>query len=285
MSAADAPPRDFLGPIIARKRREVARRLAHRGPLERLLAGASVDPGRGARACAALERPLGGAPRVIAEVKFRSPSAGVIRPVGAGEGARVATSYVEGGAAAVSVLADGPGFGGSPLGVRRVADAVRAPVLFKEFVVDEVQVDLARAVGASMVLLLVRVLPRPRLEALVRAVSARGMEPVVEAADAAELEVALATGARIVGVNARDLRTFRVDPRAAARALAVVPEDRIAVFMSGVRSAEDLAVVARTRADAVLIGEGLMRDPSPGDRLRALLAECAGVVPNGVEGQ
>jgi indole-3-glycerol phosphate synthase len=111
------------------------------------------------------------------------------------------------------------------------------------------------------------------------------MEPVVEAADAAELDVALATGARIVGINARDLRTFQVDMRAAARALEVVPEDRVAIFMSGVRSAEDLAVVARTRADAVLVGEGLMRDPSPGERLRALLAGYAGAAQaSGVEG-
>jgi indole-3-glycerol phosphate synthase len=285
MSDAQTSPRDFLGPIIARKRLEVARRLRHRAWLDRSIAGTPVDLGRGERACAALERPLGAAPRIIAEVKFKSPSAGTIRENSAGEAARVAEGYVAGGAAAVSVLADGPGFGGVPLTVRRVTSAVNAPVLFKEFVLDEVQLDLARAVGASMVLLLVRVLPKARLEALVRAVRERGMEPVVEAADAAELDIALATGARIVGVNARDLRSFRVDLEAAARALEVVPSERVAVFMSGVRSAEDLAVVARTRADAVLVGEGLMRAPSPGARLRALLEACPRAAQaNGVEG-
>ncbi|MBC7173974.1 MAG: indole-3-glycerol-phosphate synthase, partial [Polyangiaceae bacterium] len=237
----------------------------------RALAALPDDSGCGARAVEALTRPHGAPPRVIAEVKFRSPSAGVIRASAPGEGMRVAEGYVRGGASAVSVLADGPGFGGSPLGVRRVARAVDVPVLFKEFVIDEVQVDLARAMGASMVLLLVRILPRARLDALVEAVHARGMEPVVEAADAREVEVAAATKARIIGVNARDLRSFRVDTEAAARALEGIPAGRVAVFMSGIRTPTDLRAVAETRADAVLVGEGLMRHETPGERLREML--------------
>ncbi len=271
MSGSAEPARDLLAPIVARKTREVERRIAHRARLVRALDAMPVDAERGARAVAALARPAGAPPRVIAEVKFRSPSAGVIRQARPGEGVRVAEAYVASGAAAVSVLADGPGFGGSALAVRRVARAVRAPVLFKEFVLDEVQVDVARAMGASMVLLLVRILPRPRLFALVDAVRSRGMEPVVEAADARELEVAVATDARIVGVNARDLRSFRVDTAGAARCLEGVPTGRVAVFMSGIRTNDDLRAIAGTRADAVLVGEGLMRHEAPGERLRALL--------------
>jgi indole-3-glycerol phosphate synthase len=271
MSSASAPHRDLLAPIVERKAREVARRLAHRGALARALEAMPLDEKRGSRAIAALSRPAGAPPRVIAEVKFESPSAGVIRATRPGEGVRVAEGYVQGGAAAVSVLADGPGFGGSPLGVRRVTRAIHAPVLFKEFVLDPVQVDLAYAMGASMVLLLVRILAPERLNALTEAARARGMEPVVEAADANELEVALATGARIVGVNARDLRTFRVDTAAAERCLEAIPQDRIAVFMSGIRERADLESVAATRADAVLVGEGLMRYERPGERLRTLL--------------
>ena len=179
-------------------------------------------------------------------------------------------AYEAAGAAAVSVLADGPGFGGSVLEVRRVAAVVDLPVLFKEFVVDPVQVDFARAAGASLVLLLVRCLSQPELTGLVAEVRAQGMEPVVEAANAEELSRALATQAAIVGVNARDLRSFEVDLDRAARCLGAVPAGRVAVFMSGVRSTEIYARIAETRADAVLIGEGLMQHPDPGLALARL---------------
>lgn len=263
---------DILAQILDRKRGEVARRTSHRRAFEALASRVPLVPGRGARATEALRRGADAAlPRVIAEVKFRSPSAGTIRERAAGLGARIARGYVEGGASAVSVLADGAGFGGSVLEVRRVATAIEAPVLFKEFVLDPIQVELARVVGASMVLLLVRALDPRALRTMIAEVRARGMEPVVEAADEAELRIALETDARIVGVNARDLRTFRVDADAAARAMALIPHDRVAVFMSGIRTREDVGLVARTRADAILVGEGLMRAPNPGARLAQLL--------------
>lgn len=265
--------RDFLGEILARKRFEVERRKGHVHAVERLLETMPFDPDRGARAVAALRREGAALPRVIAEIKFASPSAGVIRTRSPGSVASIARSYVRNGAAAVSVLADRPGFAGSPLDVRRAASSVEAPVLFKEFVLDISQIRLARAVGASMVLLLVRALSERELGALSDAIRREGLEPVVEAADEAELEVAIASGATIVGVNARDLRTFRVDPAMAARAMERIPPDRIAVFMSGIRERADVDRVASTRADAVLVGEGLMRAEDPGAKLRALLGE------------
>jgi indole-3-glycerol phosphate synthase len=195
----------------------------------------------------------------------------VIRAWTAGGGRAIARGYVEGGAAAISVLCDRAGFGGSPLELRRIAREVTVPVLFKEFVLDPLQLALARAVGASMVLLLVRALPQAELERLVDGCRALGLEAVVEAADEAEVDRALATNARIVGVNARDLSTFRIDPALAARAIQKIPESRVAVYMSGVSSPDDLARVAEGRADAVLVGTSLMRAPDPGARLAELL--------------
>jgi indole-3-glycerol phosphate synthase len=267
------PRRAYLDEILARKRVEVGRRLVHRGVLDRLAAELPLDPARGARALTALRRTQPHhAPRIIAEIKFRSPSVGAIRPPAPGAAASLARSYQRGGAAALSVLADGPGFGGSPLTVRRVTQACETPVLFKEFVLDPVQVELARVCGASMVLLLVRALPLGPLQALCDQVRRAGMEPVVEAADEAELEVALRTDATLVGVNARDLRTFEVDMERAARCLAQVDAARIAIFMSGIRTPADFARLGGTRADAALIGEGLMRCEDPAEGVRAMLA-------------
>jgi indole-3-glycerol phosphate synthase len=259
---------DYLTPILERKQKEVVRRQRHARRASQLMA---ADAERGTLALQALRRPAGALPRVIAEIKRRSPSAGEIRRREHGDIEALARAYGEGGAAAVSVLCDGPGFGGSPLDLRRAARASALPLLFKEFVLDEVQLDLARALGSHMVLLLVRALPGLRLRALVDATLERGLSPVVEAADANELQAALATRATLIGVNARDLRTFRVDKSAAQSALAQIPAERIAIHMSGVHTPQDLAEVASGRADAVLIGESLMRAENPASKLRELL--------------
>jgi indole-3-glycerol phosphate synthase len=261
---------DHLAAIVARKRVEVARRL-RRATLYAAWAERTPAPLR-EQALGALRRSSNAPPRVIAEIKLRSPSAGQIRPRVSGEIAAIAASYQGAGAAAVSVLCDGPGFGGSPLDLRRVASRVSVPVLFKEFVLHSVQLDLARAVGASLVLLLVRVLEDAELASLVREARRRGLEPVVEAADQAELERALATEAAVVGINARDLRSFTLDAEAAARLVDRIPRDRVGVFMSGVRNQADFDRVAATRADCVLIGEGLMSADDPYATLAGWLA-------------
>jgi indole-3-glycerol phosphate synthase len=263
---------DFLGPILARKRREVARRHRHARPVP---ARADATGDRGRIAVERLRRNGAVVPRVIAEIKLRSPSAGAIRPRSAGLIQTIAREYEQGGAAAVSVLCDGPGFGGCALDLRRAAAAISAPLLFKEFVLDPIQVTLAQAAGAHMVLLLVRALGTRDLNELVEEVLLKGMAPVVEAADEDELEAALGTRATLIGVNARDLRTFRVDPERARSAIARVPPERVAIHMSGVVSADDLRAVAASRADAVLIGEALMRAPRPGARLREWAAACS----------
>ena len=287
---AGSPRADHLGRIVARTAAELVRRRRFARAIQR--AAGEAAPIEHDASAARLVRAGAPLPHVIAEVKFKSPSAGQIRRRVAGEAVRVGEAYAAAGASAVSVLADMPDFGSGALDVRRVAAALdgRAwtPVLFKGFVLDELHLDLARAVGARLVLLLVRALSPARLHALVDEARARGLVPVVEAADAAELAIALETPAEVVDVNARDLRTFAVDPDAAAQALAPVPADRVAVFMSGIRSREDFRWAAQTRADAVLVGEGLMRpeaaapeaeapdteppDTEPGARLREWVA-------------
>jgi indole-3-glycerol phosphate synthase len=229
-------------------------------------------PERAERGIRALRRTPGQRPSVIAEVKFRSPSAGVIRRWSPGEGVRVAQGYERACASVVSVLADGPGFGGSPLLVRRVAQAVSVPVLYKGFVVDPIQIDVAYDVGASLVLLLVRALEESELRQLIGQVRALGMEPVVEAANADEVDRAIAAGSMIVGVNARDLSSFHVDKEAARICVEKIPPECVGVFMSGVRTVADFRDVARGRADAVLVGEELMRSEDPGVRLSQLLS-------------
>ena len=207
---------------------------------------------------------------LIAEVKRRSPSAGAI--VAADDAVARARAYAAGGAAAISVLCEPHWFGGSVADLRAVRAAVSVPVLAKEFVVDPRQLDLLRAAGADLVLLLAVLHPAKRLARLVAAARDLGLEPLVEAHDARELDAALATGARLIGINNRDLRTLDVDPERAVRLRDAIPGDRLAVAESGVR---DAATVGRWRAtgfDAALVGEALMRAAEPAAAARAFVA-------------
>jgi indole-3-glycerol phosphate synthase len=212
---------------------------------------------------------------VVAEVKRRSPSAGVIRedldPAGR------AALYADRGAAAISVLTDGPFFGGSVSDLRLATTRVSVPVLRKDFILDELQVLEARAAGAAAVLLIVRALPRERLEALLAAVLRQELDALVEVHTAAELDVALEAGARIVGVNSRDLDTFRIDTAAAWRLLQRVPAYIVAVAESGMAEVSDVIQARDHGADAVLIGTALSAAADPG----ALLAQLAQVPRHG----
>ncbi|MGE0791557.1 MAG: indole-3-glycerol-phosphate synthase [Sandaracinaceae bacterium] len=259
----------FLAAILDRKRRENERRHAHlalHDPTR--LAHPRRDPEATIRA---LRRASTGEPRAIAEVKRASPSEGTIRAWQPGQSVAIAKAYERAGAAAISVLCDRAGFGGGVLDLRRVVSAVDRPVLFKEFVLDPIQVDLAASVGASLVLLLVRALNADPLVTLMRRCRSHGLVPVVEAADAREVAIARELGAEVIGVNARDLATFRVDPKAARAALADIEEPRVAIYMSGIASRQDLLDLAGARCDAVLIGSHLMRAPDPGHKLAQLL--------------
>jgi indole-3-glycerol phosphate synthase len=214
---------------------------------------------------AALRRP---AVAIIAEVKRRSPSAGSIREdLDPGERAAL---YAANGAAAISILTDGPFFGGSMHDLRAAAERCPLPILRKDFILDEIQILEARAAGASAVLLIVRVLERGRLEALLGYATDLGLDALVEVHTAGELAIALESGAAIIGVNSRDLDTFRIDSSSAWKLIAQVPPDRVAVAESGLAGLSDVARVAEAGADAVLIGTALSAAGSPEKLLQEL---------------
>jgi indole-3-glycerol phosphate synthase len=256
----------FLADILARKRTEVE--AARRALPERELAGRLRDSPPPRPFEAALS-PRGGPTRIVAEVKRASPSAGAIR---AGlDAAAQAAAYAAAGAAAISVLTDGPGFGGSLADLVAVRAAVETPLLRKEFVVDRYQLLEARAHGADAALLIVAALDPGPLRALVEACGELGLAALVEVHEERELEVALEAGARIVGVNNRDLRTFVVDLAASERLLPLLPAGVRGVAESGVRTAEDARRLRRAGATNLLVGEALVRAADPGMLIREMV--------------
>jgi indole-3-glycerol phosphate synthase len=256
-----------LETIVARRRERV---LAEYGGLD------EADRERLA-ACAGAPRDLAAALRdrqdvaVIAEVKKASPSAGPIAPDR--DASTQALHYQDGGAAAVSVLTEPEEFGGSFSDLSDVADAVDIPVLCKDFVVDPVQLFVARGHGADAVLLIVRVLGDliPNYADLA---STLGLTSVVEVADASELPRAWGSGAPVVAVNSRDLRTLKVDPDAQLDVIRRAGRsDALVIAASGIRTRADVERVAAAGAEGVLVGESLMRAPFPED----VLGELTGV--------
>lgn len=244
-------------------------------PLAGLLARAeATPPPRAFRAALAHGSPGDGSPgdgapiAVIAEVKRRSPSAGPIAPDL--DPSRLARSYEEGGAAALSVLTDETFFGGSPDDLARARAACSLPVLRKDFTVCEADVYDARIMGADAVLLIVAALADDELVCFRALAAGLGMAALVEVHTADELHRALAAGADLVGVNRRDLATFEVDLGLAERLAASIPDEVVTVAESGVRHPDDVGRLSRTGYDAVLVGEMLVTAPDPASALRAL---------------
>lgn len=255
---------NILDRIVATKREEL-RSLAGTGPELRSRA-ADAPPPRGF--ATALRRP--GEVRLLAEVKRRSPSAGEIRP--GADPAEVARSYQQGGAAAVSVLTDREYFGGDLDALRSVASAVALPVIRKDFVIDPLQVWEARGAGADAVLLIVRILDDELLRELHAQIREMGMDALVEAHNADEVERALAAGATLLGINNRDLDTFVTDLDLSMRLAGAVPAGVTLVAESGIRAASDVDRLGAAGVDAILVGESLMRQ----EDLRAAAAALAG---------
>ena len=259
----DNPRRASLNAILAVTRRRVDALKERAGELAR---AAQTGPPI---------RPFPGAPGptvgVIAEVKRRSPSQGAIRedlnPI---EHAR---AYVRGGAVAVSVLTDEAHFGGSIDDLRSVAAAVTAPVLRKDFVISDVQIHEARAAGASAVLLIARIVQARQLKGLADMVRSLHMTPLIEVHAEDELDAALAAGhgGFVLGVNARDLDTFTVDPAAAAKVIRRIPADVPVVAESGIESRADVERLAAAGSDFVLVGTSVARQKDPEQAVRALV--------------
>jgi indole-3-glycerol phosphate synthase len=208
-----------------------------------------------------------GAPAVIAEIKRSSPSAGKIAEA---DPAARARAYEAAGAAAVSVLTEPLHFDGSLADLRAVHLAVGVPVLRKDFFVHPSQVIESRVEGADAVLLIAAALSGSELKALIAAAANLGLGALVETHSEADLEKALATDAPVIGVNARDLETLEVDSARALALLGRVPEDRIAVLESGIASRADVERAGAAGANAVLVGEALMRAEDPAATLREL---------------
>jgi indole-3-glycerol phosphate synthase len=259
----------ILDKIVAGKRQEIAaaklrcpeaelRRALGAAPPPRDFLGALSGPG-----------PL----RLIAEVKRASPSQGVIRadfhPV------EIARIYERHGASCISVLTDEPHFQGCLEYLRQVRAAVGIPVLRKDFILDFYQVVEARAAGADAVLLIAECLDDAELRQLHDAVTELGMTPLMELYAPENLARVLDVGARLIGVNNRDLRTFHVDLEHTMRLRREIPADRLVVAESGIRTAGDVARLAAAGVNAMLVGESLMRQPEIGAAVNALLGRKA----------
>jgi indole-3-glycerol phosphate synthase len=258
---------DILERILARKREEVAQRSAalSAGELERRIAAAPAPRGF---AAALADKVAAGGPAIIAEVKRASPSKGVIRADY--DPAAIARSYAAAGATCLSVLTDRDFFQGDEQHLVAARNACALPVIRKDFTIDPWQVLEARALGADAILLIVAALDDARLRALAAVAADVGLDVLVEVHDGAELERALATGAKLVGINNRDLRTFETRLQTTLDLRDRVPADRVLVTESGILAREDVARLRGAGVHAFLVGEAFMRAPDPGAELRRL---------------
>ena len=256
----------FLDQIMAATRARVAQ--AKRMALPDLEQRAEQHVPRGFRLALASKSREGIA--VIAELKKASPSKGLIRADF--HVTELARELESGGAAALSVLTDEEFFQGSLQNLQAASAAVTIPCLRKDFIVDEFQLLEARAHAADAVLLIVAALSQPELVALSRCARAHGLDVLCEIHDHEELQRALDAGCDLIGVNSRDLRTFKVDLETAFRLAENFPANVVRVAESGIHSSEDIARLRAAGYHAFLVGESLMRAPHPGQALQDLLA-------------
>jgi indole-3-glycerol phosphate synthase len=257
-----------LDDIIAGVRLDVAARM-ETVPLEQLKERASrVRPARDVAAVLGDEDVA-----VIAEVKRRSPSKGELADIA--DPAALAVEYEAGGAHCISVLTEERRFGGSLADLAAVRAAVDIPVLRKDFIVTSYQLWEAKAYGADMILLIVAALDQPALESLIERTHSLGLTALVEVHDEEEIDRAVAAGAVVVGVNARNLKTLEVDRGVFARVAGRIPAPCIKVAESGVRDPHDLIVYAEAGADAVLVGESLVTGKDPRSAVHDLVTAGA----------
>lgn len=248
-----------LDEIIAGVREDLAARQARVG-LDRLKERVThIDP-----ALDPLPVFTGPGVAVIAEVKRSSPSKGALAEIA--DPAALAAEYQAGGAAAISVLTEERRFSGSLDDLIRVRLAVSVPLLRKDFIVTAYQLFEARAAGADLVLLIVAALSDGELVSLIERAESIGLTPLVEVHTADEISRAVSAGARVIGVNARNLQTLEVDPSTFARLAPQIPSGIVRIAESGVRGPHDVIELARAGADVVLVGEALVtgRDPRSG---------------------
>lgn len=260
----------ILKEILLEKRKEVQETLSARsiGSWRSEAERSRGEPGRLLRALRSAPEPMG----VIAEIKRRSPSKGLLRadfdPV------QLALAFEKGGASALSVLTDVIYFGGSADYLRAVKAAVRLPVLRKDFIIHEVQVYESVAMGADAILLIAGALTVDELKTLYELAQTYGLDALVETHSYEDVQKAAAVKASIVGVNNRDLQTFSVDLRTTERLAPLIGEGPLLVSESGIQGKSDLLYLKALGAHAVLVGESLMRESDPGAALARLLGRA-----------
>jgi len=205
---------------------------------------------------------------IIAEVKKASPSKGLIRedfhPV------EIAKTYEQNGASAISVLTESKYFQGDLSYLRMISEAVKLPLLRKDFIFDPYQIYEARANGADAVLFIAAMLETKKMQDMYLLAKELGMEALAESHNVRELESALDSGCKLIGINNRDLSTFKVDIETTVRLISYIPYDRIIVSESGISTVEDIARLKEAGADAALIGEAIMRESDYAAKLREL---------------
>ena len=257
---------DLLSAIVAATKQGVRERQT-RQPIGPVRAAAVAKRSSGVSFKAALCRP--GRFNVIAECKKRSPSAGLIRSNY--NASKLAVSYANAGAAAISVLTEPGFFDGTLSDLSDAREAIEIPVLRKDFIVSEYQIYESVLAGANAILLIVAALSREELERLSARARAVGLAILTEIHDEVELAAALAVDADVVGINNRNLKTLDVDLDASMRLIKQIPERVIAVAESGLTAMSDLANLRRLGFDAYLIGESLLKETNPGRALEMLL--------------
>jgi indole-3-glycerol phosphate synthase len=257
-----------LDQILAATRRKIARS-KREADVHHLEVEAEKHVARGFRR--ALESSSQRGISVIAELKKASPSRGLIRPDF--DPASLAIQLERAGAAALSVLTDEEFFQGSLQNLRLASEGTKLPCLRKDFIVDEIQILDARANKADAILLIVAALSQTELKTLAERASSSGLDVLCEVHDLDEMRRAADAGCNLIGVNARDLRTFQVDPETAFRLADSIPKNALAVAESGIHSGADIARLRAAGYQAFLIGESLMAAQSPGEALRTLIEE------------
>ena len=264
MSTANA---DILQTILQRKREEIEQRSRAVDIHELGRRVESASPVRGF--IDSIERNIGaGRSAVIAEIKKASPSKGLLRENF--DPAAIAQSYEKYGAACLSVLTDRDFFQGSEAYLQQAREACSLPVIRKDFIIDPYQVYEARAIDADCILLIVAALDDVAMKQLFDLAHELRMDVLMEVHDEAELERALASGARLIGINNRNLRTFETRLDTTLRMMHRIPSDRIVVTESGIHTSADVQLMRDNNVNAFLVGEAFMKADEPGEKLQEL---------------
>ncbi|MDH5711240.1 MAG: indole-3-glycerol phosphate synthase TrpC [Gammaproteobacteria bacterium] len=260
---------DILKKILARKHEEIAERSARLGLKDLKKYSEQASPVRGF--IAAIEnKPAENKAAVIAEIKKASPSKGILRENF--NPAEIAKTYEANGAACLSVLTDADFFQGSENYLKQARSACELPVIRKDFIIDPYQVYEARMINADCILLIVAALDDDRLKELLALAHELNMDVLMEVHDQQEMERALATDAKLIGINNRSLHTFETSLRTSLSLLAMVPDDRILVTESGIHTHEDVQLMRNNNIHTFLVGEAFMRADDPGQKLAELFS-------------